>query len=50
MGGDRPALIRMVTGMSVPAEHGVRWPTASADRKPDYTSPAAAETPSDQLF
>lgn len=31
-------------------EHGARWPTTSADRKPDYASAAAAETPSDRLF
>ncbi|WP_211355011.1 hypothetical protein [Blastococcus colisei] len=31
-------------------EHEVRWTTRSTDRKPDYTSPAAAEMPSDQLL
>jgi hypothetical protein len=30
-------------------EHGVRWPTTSADRKPDFTSPPAPTTPSDRL-
>lgn len=32
------------------AEHGVRWPTTTADRRPDYTSPTTPDPPSDRLF
>ena len=32
------------------AEHGVHWPTITADRRPDHTSPTTPEPPSDQLF
>ena len=31
-------------------QHGVRWPTTTAERKPDVTTPTAPEAPSDRLF
>lgn len=32
------------------AEHGVRWPTSTADRKPDFTAPVTEEAPVERLF
>lgn len=31
-------------------QHGVRWPATAADRRPDFTAPAAPEAPVDRLF
>jgi hypothetical protein len=47
-------LVRVLAGpiltMPTLAEHGARWPTTAADRKPDLTAPVADESPTDRLF